>query len=182
MLELSERQASAIETERNVHSVSRGTGKFHKPSHQKQLTQNSKKGQQATPKARSRDNAATLCRNCGYEFPHIRAPCPAKGKTCNLCKNFNHFARCCRSHQKKVNEVTNSELQSGSEDEYNCNIEVKSVCNSKSPKTEILLNNSRIKATIDTGSSVNIIDEKAFVAMGKPRLQTKHLPSTSHSL
>ena len=43
MLELSERQASAIETERNVHSVSRGTGKFHNPSRQKQLTQNSKK-------------------------------------------------------------------------------------------------------------------------------------------
>ena len=72
--------------------------------------------------------------------------------------------------------MTNSELQSGSEDEYNCNIKVKSVCNSRSPKTEVLLNNSRIKATIDTGSSVNIIDEKAFVAMGKPRLQTKRLP------
>ena len=56
------------------------------------------------------------------------------------------------------------------------NIKVKSVGNSKSPKTEILLNNSRIKATIDTGSSVNIIDEKAFVAIGKPRLQTKRLP------
>ena len=89
---------------------------------------------------------------------------------------MNHFARCCRSHRKKVNEVTNSELQSGSEDEYNCNIKFKSVGNSKSPKTEIMLNNSRIKATIDTGSSVNIIDEKAFVAIGKPRLQTKRLP------
>ena len=89
---------------------------------------------------------------------------------------MNHFARCCRSHRKKVNEVTNSELQSGSEDEYNCNIKVKSVGNSKSPKTEIMLNNFRIKATIDTGSSVNIIDEKAFVAIGKPRLQTKRLP------
>ena len=117
MLELSERQATAIETERNVHSVSRGTGKFHKPSRQKQ---NSKKGQQTTPKARSRDNAAKLCRNCGYEFPHTKSPCPAKGKTCNLCKKLNHSARCCRSHQKKVNEVINSEIQSGSEDEYNC--------------------------------------------------------------
>ena len=36
------------------------------------------------------------CFKCGYSWPHL-AECPAKGKTCNKCKGYNHFARCCKS-------------------------------------------------------------------------------------
>ena len=36
------------------------------------------------------------CFKCGYSWPHLAA-CPAKGKTCNKCKGYNHFARCCKS-------------------------------------------------------------------------------------
>ena len=36
------------------------------------------------------------CFKCGYSWPHPAA-CPAKGKTCNKCQGYNHFARCCKS-------------------------------------------------------------------------------------
>ena len=42
ILDISERQASATETERNVNSISRSKGKLHNPSQQKPPTQNSK--------------------------------------------------------------------------------------------------------------------------------------------
>eukprot|EP00112_Aurelia_sp_Birch-Aquarium-sp1_P023569 Seg707.7 transcript_id=Seg707.7/GoldUCD/mRNA.D3Y31 product="putative protein K02A2.6" protein_id=Seg707.7/GoldUCD/D3Y31 len=36
------------------------------------------------------------CFKCGHSWPYPAA-CPAKGKTCNKCKGYNHFARCCKS-------------------------------------------------------------------------------------
>ena len=36
------------------------------------------------------------CFKCGYSWPHPAA-CSAKGKTCNKCQGYNHFARCCKS-------------------------------------------------------------------------------------
>jgi len=57
-------------------------------------------------------------------------------------------------------ELSNSELQSGSESEYSCNsrITVNRIKNSKSPKSVVRIKNKSVNATIDTGWSVNIID------------------------
>ena len=34
------------------------------------------------------------CNNCGNSHGYMQ--CPAYGKQCNFCKNFNHFEKCCR--------------------------------------------------------------------------------------
>ncbi|KAJ8032419.1 hypothetical protein HOLleu_25937 [Holothuria leucospilota] len=39
------------------------------------------------------------CGNCPTRHPF--GACPAHGKTCNICGNLNHHARCCRSTMVK---------------------------------------------------------------------------------
>jgi len=77
-----------------------------------------------------------------------------------------------------VKEVTEQGLQSGSEDEYCYTIRVNSVgVGNKTPKTKVTVNNKTVQATIDTGSCVNIIDDKTYANLGKPRLTRKRLPN-----
>jgi hypothetical protein len=89
-----------------------------------------------------------------------------------------HFARCCqKSKRGKVNEVSREgDLQSNSEEEFVYNITVKSVAKEnkrKTPQTKITVNEKKITATMETGSSVNIIDERTYI--GKPKIQRKYL-------
>ncbi|XP_052806251.1 uncharacterized protein K02A2.6-like [Mya arenaria] len=187
MLEQSDRQAAVMENSDTVQRVSqRPRGSVNRRGHKRErggqhyANSGMRRGLSAKPRdhpglsARPRDRAPlneNTCRACGYEYPH-KQTCPAKGKTCNLCKKPNHFSRCCR--QRGIREV---KLQSDSEDEYNYQVSVKSVSkNNKTPKTLISINNIAIKVTIDTGSSVNIIDENTYAFLGKPTLKTKHLP------
>ena len=48
-------------------------------------------------------SSSKKCYNCGLGFPHRQGPCPARGKTCALCKNKHHFARCYRSSMPEIN-------------------------------------------------------------------------------
>ena len=54
------------------------------------------------------------CYFCGgtYSPSHV---CPAKGKSCSICKKLNHFARVCQS--KTVNSVEEDTAQADSSDE-----------------------------------------------------------------
>ena len=42
-----------------------------------------------------------ICRRCGYNWPHVKSPCPAQGKQCGKCRKFNHFQKCCKSKPKQ---------------------------------------------------------------------------------
>ena len=37
------------------------------------------------------------CLYCGRQHELVKTKCPAYGKTCNICKEANHFAVCCRN-------------------------------------------------------------------------------------
>ncbi|XP_067945271.1 uncharacterized protein [Watersipora subatra] len=54
-------------------------------------------------------NLSSKCARCGY-MTHTKGSCPAIGSTCKKCNGRNHFAKVCRTGNKKlsqVNEVTN---------------------------------------------------------------------------
>jgi len=182
LFEQSDMQATAIESsgKSDVHAVARKRTRPRPDNKRGKPGQRTSKQRPRHEKAddQSRDNRGNTCRNCGYEYPHKNGPCPAKGKTCNSCKKLNHFSRCCRQRnaQQSVKEVSNCELQSGSESEYSYGITVNRIQNSKSPKSVVRINNNSVNATIDTGSSVNIIDERTYAVIGKPKIQTKRLP------
>lgn len=42
------------------------------------------------------------CFNCGGSHAAVRDRCPAYGKLCRFCNKGNHFLKCCRSRNNRV--------------------------------------------------------------------------------
>jgi hypothetical protein len=112
----------------------------------------------------------TDCRNCGGK--HVDRKCPAFGKKCHHCGKLNHFQTVCRSRLQHVNytEASTSEAtQNSSSDESVFNL---CCTNSSIPSVCVNIFNSDVKFLIDTGSSVNIMNENIYNNMSsKPSLQ-----------
>ena len=183
-LEISEQQAEGIEqgTSTAVNAI----------EHKYKPQMNDQRGNKNA-------NKDTQCRNCGGRYPH-RGDCPAKGKDCNVCGKPNHFAKVCRSNQRKsaqdrkvrhdhnkdttygqqkstrrVNRVTASECgtqrdSSSSDDQYVFSVNGEAC--PKHPRTSILLNDVQVEVLIDSGAAVNIISENIY-NMLKPQPEMK---------
>ncbi|PFX21834.1 Anamorsin [Stylophora pistillata] len=111
------------------------------------------------------------CYFCGGAFPHAggKEKCPAWGKKYTTCGKLNHFAKCCRSKRKvskSIVKTVHQEVQSDSSDaESLCGIEeVKAVESNPKPRPvrRIKIENHEVKVLIDTGASVNVMDECTF--------------------
>ena len=116
------------------------------------------------------------CFNCGFDYPHRDKPCPAQGKTCSYCKKQNHFTRCCKSRLKnqqnreKVNTVKDDTSSDDSSEEFVYCMD-KTKAHSKKLEAKLTINGQEVLFLIDTGASVNILDEKSFEKInitGKP--------------
>ncbi|KAK3092457.1 hypothetical protein FSP39_003031 [Pinctada imbricata] len=147
--ELAEKQASGIEKKMasgNVNKI--------KTKEKKYVVK-----QKSRPQPKRRDeNPKTKCYFCGGRYPH-KYECPAKGKTCSNCQKEDHFAAVCQSKPRKqtCKKIENSQTDE-SEDEYTFSVKG----GAKQPKSKIKVNNRNFHMLIDTGSSVNIMDEAAF--------------------
>ncbi|CAC5375380.1 unnamed protein product [Mytilus coruscus] len=125
------------------------------------------------------DFDAAKHKNCRGDFPHANK-CPAFGKSCNSCKKLNHFAAVCRSKRdgtstfKKVdNYEHNDDRDSSSDDGYVFGLRENTVnkVQKGQPKINMKINNSNVDILIDTGSSINVIDESTFENIKcKPKL------------
>ena len=102
--------------------------------------------------------------NCGFDYSHRDKPCPAQGKTCSYCKKQNHFTRCCKQRQKnqqnreKVNTVKDDTSSDDSSEEYVYCMD-KTNAHTKKLETKLTINGQEVLFLIDTGASVNILDE-----------------------
>ena len=74
--------------------------------------------------------------NCNFcSYSHNRGSCLAYTKTCNLCKKKGHFANCCKTSHKKIQEVRQESKSkqidntSSSDDDVNENLFVGVVFN-----------------------------------------------------
>ena len=143
-----------------------------------------------------RENKPRTCFNCGEEYPHEKGKeCPARGKECHLCQKRNHLAKCCRSrfNSNYTSSYTSSNSQQEKARDENINkielikefltkYEEETVTSDnvwairkehdKTPRVDLNVNNSKISFAIDTGASVNIMDEATFNTMrDKPVLR-----------
>lgn len=163
-MEFSDKQASEIEQTENTNAI-------------RSYKRRSKKtGNRMKNKFKYSDKDTKVkkqtCRNCGGQYPHTDSPCPAKGKLCHACKKLNHFASVCRSKHKSVTKSVNQidENQSFSEnsdsdEEYLFGVQTNEQVNAvhqKQPKTTVIINGLYTEFLIDTGSSINVIDEGTF--------------------
>ncbi|KAL1447852.1 hypothetical protein WDU94_005574 [Cyamophila willieti] len=115
---------------------------------------------------RPRNQSARSCLNCGGQWPH-KSLCPAKNKTCYKCSRM-------QSSNKGFDQVRYLEDGDGEdvEDEVH---EVRNVRTVKTslPTVSVNLCGSTVEFCIDTGSSVNIIDESTYRRL-KRRVELQH--------
>ena len=138
--------------------------------------------------------STNTCGNCGEEWPHTQGPCPAKGKQCRNCNKFNHFAKLCRSpranirqgHTSRQNQprrrdnfrpvqTAEDKPQSSSESSESDYCYAVNTNYNKAPTTKLKINGKNVKFAVDTGSTINVIDENTFKQLQNINLQKTHV-------
>ena len=118
------------------------------------------------------------CRNCGGSFPH-KGPCPAKGKQCRSCGKLNHFQSVCRSRpiaqqpsdiptqqdstplrHGNRNSIRPLEHQttSDSDEDYVYGVST----SENSPRVKVTVCRHSSTTLVDTGATINVIDEHTY--------------------
>ena len=173
-MELSDKQACEIEHTDKPESTN-AVRAFKK----KHRTVDKRKHFPKSPESKTPTKKQT-CRNCGGEYPHVDRQCPAKGKTCHACKKQNHFSSVCRSKRKgnrrSVNQVekTNACDTSSDSEDYVFGMQEEENVNavkSKQPSLNVTVNGLNVRMLVDTGSSINVLDENTYQKFQvKPKL------------
>ncbi|CAB4044653.1 Hypothetical predicted protein, partial [Paramuricea clavata] len=121
----------------------------------------------------------TGCRNCGGSFPH-KGLCHAKGKQCRKCGKLNHFQSVCRS--RPIAQPSGSIAQRDSTQNYHSNatqnlirpLEHYNTGDSdddyiygihsldKSPRVNVTVDGHSFSTIVDTGATINVIDERTY--------------------
>ncbi|GAB1600597.1 hypothetical protein Ahia01_000337700 [Argonauta hians] len=120
------------------------------------------KQQRSKPKQNSsqhNQSSNKSCNWCGGDR-HAKKNCLAKNRICNNCKKVGHYSAVCYAgrNQKQARQIRSTEH------EYCFGV-------GKTPTVEINLNRKKVKFFVDTGASVNVIDEataKSINAQMKP--------------
>ena len=181
--EISEQQATGIETEalsrqtldnrdqETAHSLTRRVPPRRQPRKQSHHSSQREKRPSST------------CGLCGGQWPHRNAPCPAQGKTCRKCGKMNHFARVCRSKPKPNNQrppqsahTVNMEEPCSGPEEYLFPLTPPSD-GKKTLTVTLKLNDLPVKMMVDTGASIDIIDESTYEMMQKSKSVCLSRPS-----
>ncbi|XP_065060965.1 uncharacterized protein K02A2.6-like [Rhopilema esculentum] len=138
------------------------------------------------------------CHQCGGSYPHKNQTCPAAGKICHKCGKKNHFAKYCLSKTQQVPRKTQpfkrhvrpittksvNKAQSDSDSDFDYLYAVKQ---KKKPGNAVTAKISDYKCDllVDTGASVNILDEETFSQIpSDPKLEkttVKVYPYNSNS-
>ena len=101
------------------------------------------------------------CGNCGYSHSK-REDCPAKGKKCNSCHKWNHFAKMCRLRRKVHSIQAESVENTNNTDEdtdffIDCINISKPSCNNDQAFATLNICSKPVIFKLDTGSQVNIL-------------------------
>ena len=136
----------------------------------------------SSQKHRSNLNENKKCYKCGGTFPH-ETSCPAANRRCYACNRIGHYSSLCRSQSKKYKspnfnassancldhrESTQYEhsLCEINADESDCSLSIKKK-NGNVPTVNISVNGVLCEMIIDSGASVNTIDEVTYLEIRK---------------
>ena len=106
------------------------------------------------------------CFRCGNPN-HLANNCEVtKGKTCRKCGKLGHFSTVCRSNStiNRNNYVRYIEGSDSSENDFVLSINSNGITNEPFP---ILMENKEVSVLIDSGSTVNVIDQQTLRTLPK---------------
>lgn len=126
-------------------------------------------------------NSATqqpACNYCGAV--HNRNSCPAYGKNCAICGKLNHFARVCRSRNKKskqLHEVTETEEDYNGDTYFGDNNYflgecVNNLVSDSRWNVNIIISGTTINFKVDTGADVTVINYLSYCKLTSQPLIT----------
>ena len=139
------------------------------------------------------NNNSTLkkeCMFCGHVHAHKKESCPAFGKTCNKCKQQNHFEAKCESLKAKQrlrgrprhngnrrrNKIHCLESETDSEDDNLFTItqqeEINMVVNKKLHAV-MLIKGQKVKLQLDCGATVNVLPIDVYKRVNRDKNLTK---------
>lgn len=145
-------------------------------------------GKDRRPQGRQQGNDYIKdCKFCSKS--HARRQCPAYGKRCTSCNQFNHFARSkmCFNKQAHAVERDNNYMQaSNSECEYH-NLDTLDVVQSNvfevSSKwlVDVQVNNQSFQAKVDTGAEVSVLCKAEAKRIGIQRVKKSAAKITGYT-
>jgi hypothetical protein len=100
-----------------------------------------------------------------------RGQCPARGTQCESCGKYNHFSTVYLSNQRVNHLITDPQSDSDSESEFLFSVTDKSTGKSaKQPFVTDKLYDKQVRLLVDTGATVNVIDESTYRQLNSPDL------------
>jgi hypothetical protein len=195
-MEISEKQASGIEsqsispdetellnyTRMSQRSQSRPSPSAHFPRSREFPSPSSTCGHggYAYPHSQGQANCparGSQCRSCG-KMNHFARCCRSKpirppfAESSSPCPQSrfqppppNSFPR--QPPPREIRHVTDTQQYSTSDDEYLFTVAISQVSNLTTPKAKVIIANVPLQVLIDSGASINVIDEKAYHAITK---------------
>ena len=147
------------------------------------LKQNLNKNQLNSNNKKSNNSNKKFCFKCGNSYPH-QSKCPAEGVICHSCNKPNHFAKMCgfnKNEQNSSNKTRNIKMISNYDPDANkstldvWSLRIKSVTKSifsfLLPILMLMVCQTNIQFTIDSGAQVDLIDEFTYNRLKfKPKL------------
>ena len=123
----------------------------------------------------------------GGQFPHEggKTKCPAYDKTCHQCNKIGHFAKHCLSGPKKATpkddkakvQQLKAAMTSSSEEDSEEKFIFTITNSQKQPTVTIYLGNIPVSLVVDSGSSVNLINNDTFKRLQSINQSIKLVPS-----
>ena len=166
-LELSETQAKEVESDKATVNTVKHKSKYETYSRKGKGRRREKQSQ---PRAEShkesrKSNGSSKCRNCGGAYPHNDS-CPVRNKKCISCGKLDHFAKVCRTvppgSVKRVTEEDDTD-----EEDF-----VYAVGEKKQPMCRLTIDGEYVELMLDSGASVNLIDEVTYRRVYKGKAKT----------
>lgn len=171
-LELSEKQAKDVE---DTGGEFQAVNKIKRKEENRQSRPRDRRDTQSRNRrfGNKQGKSPRKCGKCGGYAPH-KNPCPAQGKVCKACGKIGHFAHVCRSKPRTVASVETGQT---SDEEYEYAYTVDHQENKKPPICQLQINGRNVNMMIDSGASVNLLDEITFQRInshGSESLQPVH--------
>ena len=134
-------------------------------------------------KTSSKSFSAHKCGWCGSDQRHPKRLCPAKDEDCLSCGKHGHYAKVCRNKPKQSKKFQRSRAMQVQEEARPSNVDSESDTDTddsdytfsvgKTPTVDVAVNGKCVKFFVDTGASVNILDEKTANSLVLPLSHTQ---------